>query len=224
MQTYAPLSPPYRVFVLDDHVFIAELLAHRLSTDSAIKVVGSGTSGAAACEFVRRERVDIILLDMELADDDGVRIARELLALEPRLRLLGLSAHVASHYPTTLLEAGGRGFLSKRASTRELVDGVRRVARGDLAISADVAFHLATAVQNSGPLHRLRDLTGKEAEVLRLLSCGHSIDEISGVLAISAKTVQTHRSNLRRKLHLKSDVELCLLALKAGMVRVHEAK
>ena len=101
---------------------------------------------------------------------------------------------------------------------------MRRVARGDLAISPDVAFHLATAVREAGPVSKLRGLTAKEVEVLKLLSRGHSVDEISATLAISPKTVQSHRHNLRRKLKLKSDVELCLLALKAGFVRVHEAK
>ena len=224
MPAYAPLSPPYRVYVLDDHKFIAELLAQRLGTDHCINVVGLGNTGSAALHFMREHRVDIALLDMELDDDDGVGIAVELLRLEPRLRIVGLSAHVASHYPLTLLEAGGRGFISKRASTKELVEGVRRVARGDLAISPDVAFHLATAVRESGPVNKLRALTAKEVEVLKLISRGLSVEEISAELAISSKTVQSHRHNMRRKLKLRSDVELCLLALKAGCVRVHEAK
>lgn len=224
MQDYAPLSPPYRVFVLDDHKLVTELLAQRLATDTAIRVVGSGNTGNAAFEFLAQHRVDVLLLDMELGGEDGIGLARSLLQREPGLRILGLSGYVDSHYPLALLEAGGRGFLSKRTTTRELVDSVRRVARGDLAVGADVAWHLATAVRDAGPMHRLRGLTHKESEVLRLLSLGHNADEISEALAISIKTVQSHRHNLRRKLNLKSDVEMCLLALKAGLVRVHEAK
>ena len=224
MQAYAPLAPPFRVYLADDHKLVTELLAQRLICDAAIDVVGSGNSGAATVHFLRQHRVDVLLLDMELDGDDGVRVARELLAHDPGLRIVGLSAHVDSHYPLTLLEAGGRGFLSKRATTRELVEGVRRVARGDLAISPDVAFHLATSVREAGPVNKLRGLTLKEIEVMKLLSLGHSLSEISELLAISVKTVQSHRHNLRRKLNLKSDVELCLLALKAGFVRIHEAK
>lgn len=224
MQEYAPLSPPYRVYVVDDHKLVTELLSLRLSTDQAISVVGSGNTGAAARRFVAEQRVDVVLLDMEIGEEDGVGVARELLAIEPRLRIVGLSAFVSSHYPLTLLEAGGRGFLSKRITTRELVENVRRVARGDLAIGADVAYHLATAVRDSGPVNKLRLLTGKESSVLQLLARGFAIDEIAQDLQMSAKTVQAHRNNMRRKLKLRSDVELCLMALKAGFVRVHEAK
>lgn len=224
MQEYAPLSPPYRVYVVDDHKLVTELLTHGLAADHAITVVGSGNNGAAAKRFVAEQRVDVVLLDMEIGQEDGVGLARELLVIDPRLRIIGLSAFVSSHYPLTLLEAGGRGFLSKRTTPRELADSVRRVARGDLAISADVAYHLATDVRDVGPVNKLRLLTGKESSVLHLLARGYAVEEIAQDLHMSAKTVQAHRNNMRRKLKLRSDVELCLMALKAGFVRVHEAK
>ena len=224
MQEYAPLSPPYRVYVVDDHKLVTELLTHGLAADHAITVVGSGNNGAAAKRFVAEQRVDVVLLDMEIGQEDGVGLARELLVIDPRLRIIGLSAFVSSHYPLTLLEAGGRGFLSKRTTPRELADSVRRVARGDLAISADVAYHLATDVRDVGPVNKLRLLTGKESSVLHLLARGYTVEEIAQDLHMSAKTVQAHRNNMRRKLKLRSDVELCLMALKAGFVRVHEAK
>lgn len=224
MQEYAPLSPPYRVYVVDDHKLVTELLIHRLGGDPAVTVVGSGNSGAAARHFVAEHRVDIVLLDMEIGHEDGIGVARELLAIDSRLRIIGLSAFAAGHYPLTLLEAGGRGYLSKRITTRELSENVRRVARGDLAIGADVAYHLATDVRDAGPVNRLRTLTGKESSVLCLLARGYAVEEIAEDLNMSPKTVQTHRNNMRRKLKLRSDVELCLLALKAGFVRVHEAK
>lgn len=224
MQEYAPLSPPYRVYVVDDHKLVTELLTHGLAADHAIAVVGSGNNGAAAKRFVAEQRVDVVLLDMEIGQEDGVGLARELLVIEPRLRIIGLSAFVSSHYPLTLLEAGGRGFLSKRITPRDLADSIRRVARGDLAIGADVAYHLATDVRDVGPVNKLRLLTGKESSVLHLLARGYAVEEIAHDLHMSAKTVQAHRNNMRRKLKLRSDVELCLMALKAGFVRVHEAK
>lgn len=79
-------------------------------------------------------------------------------------------------------------------------------------------------MRDSGPVNKLRQLTGKENSVLCLLARGWAVEEIAEDLNMSPKTVQTHRNNMRRKLKLRSDVELCLLALKAGFVRVHEAK
>ena len=218
------LTPPLGVFILDDHKFVGELLAHRLAGNQQIKVLGIANSASAGVHFVTHHKVDVVLVDMELGEEDGVDVARQMLDAVPSLRIIGLSAHAESHYPIALLEAGGRGFISKRASATEVIEGVRRVARGDLAISPDVAFYLATEMREAGPVQRLRALTAKEIEVLRLLSCGYSVDEISDSLEVSSKTVQSHRANMKRKLELSTDVELCLLALKAGVVRMHETR
>ena len=223
MQHHHPLASPYRVYLLDDHALVVELLAQRLAGDSMIKVVGLATQGHAALNFIRAHRVDIVLLDMQLEDGDGISIAVELLKIEPRLRIIGLSAHYDTHYPSSLLEAGGRGFIAKRSSTQELIDGIRRVGRGDLAISPEIAYHFATV--GEAPIARLRlgKLTNKELEILRLISCGYSMDRIATDLEITEKTVQARRNKLRRKLKVDNDVELCLLALKSGCIPLHEA-
>lgn len=224
MQHYPPLAVPHRVYVLDDHQLVAELLAQRLAVDRGIEVVGLGRRAEDARHAVTTQRVDILLLDMQLEDSDGIALARELLTLAPRLRIIGLSAHHDTHYPQSLLEAGGRGFIAKKASSRELLEGIRRVARGDLAIGADVAYHFATAVGEAGPQRQLARLTEKEFDVFTQIARGHSLDEISAELGITLKTVQSHRSSLRRKLRARNDVELCLLALRAGCLQVHEAR
>ena len=220
----SPLSPPFNILIVDDHRFIAELLGQRLGTDSSMRISGIATRAQSAFEFIDRHRVDIALLDMELGEDDGVQVARNLLDRDPALRIIGLSAFAESHYPLTLLEIGGRGFMSKRVSATDLVAGVRRVARGDLAISADVAMYLATAHSGPGQHARLRALTAKEIEVLQCLSRGYSVDEISGQLGISIKTVHSHRSSMKRKLKAHTDVELCLMALRAGVVSIKDAR
>jgi len=222
MMHYPPLTPPYHIYILDDHRFLGELMAHRLGADPQMRVVGIGTTRAGILDYLPGHRVDILLLDMELEGADGVEVATELLARCPALRIVGVSAHAESHYPLTLLEHGARGFLSKRVSTADLLNGVRRVARGDLAISPDVAMHLATSAREPSPVYRLRALTAKEAEVLRLLAQGLGPDEVAAELAIAVKTVQSHRANMKRKLGARNDVELCLLALRAGLVAVRE--
>jgi len=179
---------------------------------------------SAALHFIGEHRVDVALVDMEIGDEDGVDLTRELLIRAPHLRIIGLSAFSECHYPVALLEAGGRGFISKRASAKEVLDGIRRVARGDLAISAHVAFYLATEMRETGPSKKLRALTPKEIDVLHIISLGYAVDKLSSRLAISAKTVQSHRANMKKKLDLTTEVELCLLALKAGIVRMHETK
>ncbi|MGE0483055.1 MAG: response regulator [Gammaproteobacteria bacterium] len=223
MKNRDPLKPPFNVVVLDDHRFIGELLALKLQTDSSFQVLASATRAQTVYDLVAGpQRVDIVLLDMDLGDDDGLNVARLLLELRPAVRIVGLSAHAETRYPLTLLEIGGCGFLSKNSSVHDLVSGLQRVARGDLAISPDVALHLATGVHDGGA-RRVGALTGKESEVLRLLSHGRSVDEISSTLGISVKTVQSHRSSMKRKLRARTDVELALIALRAGLVGVRES-
>ena len=199
-------------------------MTQRLSTDPNIKVVGIGTKGRSAIHFVQTERVDIAVLDMELEDDDGIHVAVEMMKIDPRIRVVGLSAHITNHYPLALLEAGGRGFISKKVSSTEIVEGLRRVARGDMAISTDVAFYLATEVQEAGPVSKVRRLTSRETTILELIGLGYSIHEIADEMDISVKTVQSHRVNMKKKLKVRTDVGLCLLALKAGIVGIRDTR
>ncbi|MEQ8231522.1 MAG: response regulator transcription factor [Gammaproteobacteria bacterium] len=224
MQNFEPLSPPYHVFILDDHRFLGELLAQRLGTDAYMRVLGAGSHTDTLHTVLGRHRIDILIIDMDLGDDDGLAVAAGLIASHPALRVVGLSAYVESHYPLALLDAGGRGFMSKRVSASELVEGVRRVARGDLAISADVAMHLANSVTDDIWQRRLRAITAREREVLCLLARGYSAEEVAEQLDMATKTVQSHRASMKRKLGARNDVELCLMALRAGVVSVREAR
>lgn len=215
-----PIKPPYRVLLVDDHKFVCEMLAHKLATDRSIDIVGIANHGATALAIAREHPIDIVLLDMQLEQEDGIAIARQLLEARPGVRIIGLSVHDQNHYPLALLELGGVGFLSKRTSAREIGDAVRRVAAGEMAVSAEIAVFLATQVSGS-PLERMKRLTVKENEVLENIARGLSVKEIAQRLGLTTKTVQSHRNSLRKKLRVQTDVELCLIALRTGLVDIH---
>jgi len=215
-----PIKPPYRLLLIDDHKFVCEMLAHKLATDRSIDIVGIANHGAAALAIARENPIDIVLLDMQLNQEDGIAIARQLLEARPGVRIIGLSVHDQDHYPLALLELGGVGFLSKRTSAREIGDAVRRVAAGEMAVSAEIAVFLATQVSGS-PLERMKQLTVKENEGLEHIASGLSVKEIAQRLGLTTKTVQSHRNSLRKKLRVQTDVELCLIALRAGLVDIH---
>ncbi len=215
-----PMKPPYRVLVVDDHKFVCEMLAHKLAVDRSIEIVGIANHGATAIEIAHSREIDIALLDMTLEQEDGLGVARQLLAAQPQLRIIGLSMHDRSHYPIALLELGGMGFLTKRTSAREIGEAVRRVAAGGMAVSPEIAVFLATHASGS-PVERIRQLTLKETEVLGRLATGLPVRDIACVLGLTEKTVQGHRNSLRKKLGARTDVELCLLAIKAGLVDIH---
>ena len=218
-----PVKPPYRLLVVDDHKFVCEMLAHKLALDRSIEIVGLANHGATAVAIAQKQANDIFLLECHVEQEDGIGVARQLLEAQPGVRIIGLSMHDQSYYPLALLELGGVGFLSKRASAREISDAVRRVAAGGMAVSPEIAVFLATHATGS-PIERVKQLTAKETEVLGNIATGLSVKEIARRLGLTPKTVQSHRNSLRKKLRVRTDVELCLIAIKAGLVDIHRLK
>ncbi len=218
----APLSPPYRVMIVDDHKFVVELLAQRLAVETKIEIVGLANRGSAAAHIVEKQKVDIVLLDMELDREDGIHVARRLLELDPALRIIGLSMHDADHHPIALLEVGGVGFLSNSATGRVIIEGVNRVAAGEMAISPKIAVFMATEFKNPSPIDQVRALSPKELSVLRYIARGFTVEQIARESGVVEKTIQSHRARLRKKLEVSTDVELCLLAIKSGLMSIHD--
>ncbi len=217
-----PLRPPYRVLIVDDHKFVAEMLAQRLGLDSQVKVVGIANVGAAALHVIDEQEVDLVLLDMQFEQEDGIGIAKHLLERKPALRIIGLSMYDADYHPVALLEIGAMGFISKKATAREICEAVRRVAGGDMAVSPHIAVHLATNGNSGSLLEKLKGLTTKEIEVLTEIAHGFSVKQIAHRCQLTEKTIQTHRNNMRKKLHATTDVQLCLIAIKAGLIDIHQ--
>jgi len=215
---YPPLKPPFRVMIVDDHKFVVELLAQRLSVESKVEIVGMANRGSAALHIARTEKVDIVLLDMELDQEDGIHVAKGLLKINPMIRIVGLSMHDADHHPISLLEIGGVGYISKNATSREIIDGITRVAAGEMAISPTIAVFLATQCTNPSPVEQIRATSPKELEVLKFIAQGFSIKEIAVRCGVTEKTIQSHRGRLKKKLNVKTDVELCLIAIKSGLI------
>lgn len=219
---YPPLKPPFRVMIVDDHKFVVELLAQRLSSENSIKVVGMANRGSAALHIAKTEKVDIVLLDMELDQEDGIHVARGLLKIDPAIRIVGLSIHDVDHHPISLLEIGGLGFISKTATGREIIDGITRVAAGELAISPKIAVFLATQCQAPSPIDQIRSLSPKELKVLKYIAQGFSIKAVAEKCGVGEKTIQSHRARLKKKLGVTTDVELCLIAIKSGLMSIQE--
>ena len=204
--------------IVDDHKFLVELLAQRLESDSRIEIVGLANRASSALHTIENEEVDIVLLDMDLGDDDGIEVAEEIFKRKPQIRIVGLSVHDSDTYPIRLLEIGGSGFLSKEATGRDIIEGLARVANGEMAISPKIAVYLAVAYSNANPLTQLRTLTNKEQEILSLVAVGYPATEIARRAGVTEKTVHGHRANLKKKLNAKTDVELCLHAIKSGLI------
>ncbi|WP_018222666.1 response regulator [Salinispora pacifica] len=199
-----------RVFLVDDHVMFragvrAELGAH-------VDVVGEASTVAEAVSRIAATEPDVVLLDVHMPEGGGRAVLEAIRRTHPYVRFLALSVSDAAEDVIGLIRAGARGYVTKTISPDELAAAVRRVAEGDAVFSPRLAGFVldAFAARPDVPVSdpELDLLTNREREVLRLLARGYAYKEIARELYISIKTVETHVSNVLRKLQMSSRYEL----------------
>jgi DNA-binding NarL/FixJ family response regulator len=201
-----------RVLVVDDHPLMREGLEALIGAEPDMRVCGAAADAAGALRALDAVRPDVVVLDLTLGADDGIALVGALLARAPDLRILIVSMHEEALYAERLLALGARGYVMKQEAADVFVTALRRVAQGEHHVSAALATRLY------GRLTRQRTaaadgLTGREREVLRAVARGHSTHEIAAELGMSAKTVDSHRRNMRGKLGLGSAGELVRYAV-----------
>jgi DNA-binding NarL/FixJ family response regulator len=198
------------VFLVDDHAMFragvrAELGAH-------VDVVGEASSVAEAIARIAATGPDVVLLDVHMPDGGGRAVLDALRRTHPQVRFLALSVSDAAEDVIGLIRAGARGYVTKTISPDELAAAIRRVADGDAVFSPRLAGFVldAFAARPDVPVAdpELDQLTNREREVLRLLARGYAYKEIAKELYISIKTVETHVSNVLRKLQMSNRYEL----------------
>ncbi|MEP6852429.1 MAG: response regulator transcription factor [bacterium] len=199
-----------RVFLVDDHAMFRAGV--RAELGGSVDLVGDAGTVAEAVDGIRRTRPDVVLLDVHMPDGGGAAVLGTLLAELPATRFLALSVSDAAEDVIGLIRGGAKGYVTKTISAEELTDAVNRVASGDVVFSPRLAGFVLDAFRDSpAPPSidpELDQLTPREKEVLRLLARGYAYKEIASELFISIKTVETHASNVLRKLQLSSRHQL----------------
>jgi DNA-binding NarL/FixJ family response regulator len=212
------LRPRRRVVVVDDHrLFRAGV---RSELDDSIEIVGEAASVAEAIPLIRETDPDVVLLDVHLTDGGGQAVIAGVAPERPAVRFLALSVSDAAEDVIAVVRAGARGYVTKTISGDELTDAVHRVAEGDAVFSPRLAGFVLDAFREGEPTSdaELDELTGREREVLRLIARGYRYKEIAANLHISVKTVESHVSNVLRKLQLSNRHELTRWAAERRMI------
>lgn len=220
------MSPKLRLLLADDHVVVRSGLRMLLQAREDIEIVGEAENGREAVEKVRALQPDVVLMDVQMPDMNGIDATRRIKEVSPRTAVLALTMHEDDHYFFEMLHAGASGYVPKRAAPDELVKAIHTVSQGNVFLYPSLATrlvqdYLQRAEAGDQPLVQ-DDLTPRELEVLTLIAEGLTNAEIADRLVISVKTVDRHRENLMRKLNLHHRIDLVKYALKMGLIDLGE--
>ncbi|HEU4642154.1 MAG TPA: response regulator transcription factor [Gemmatimonadaceae bacterium] len=212
-----------RVVLADDHMVVRTGLKAVLSSAKDISVIGEASNGREAIATAERLKPDVLVMDLSMAEMDGIAATKEIVAKGPTPRILVLTMHAEEEYLVQVLEAGASGYLVKSAADRELVDAVRAVARGDVYVQPTAGRVLARGLKRTDQAADIRArferLTERERDVLRLVAEGYSAPEIGERLFISSKTVDTYKQRINEKLGVAHRSDYVKLALRLGLLQ-----
>lgn len=203
-----------RVLLADDHEVVREGLKRMLADVPDLRVVAEAAQGAEVMAALRREAIDVVVLDLSMPGRSGVDLIRQIRAEFVRLPILVLTMHQEEQYAVRAIRAGAFGYLTKGTPASELIVAMRTVAAGRRLISPRVAELLALEAQPSGDPLPHQALSDREFEVFRLLVEGKSVGEIAQQLFVSVKTVSTHKTRILQKMSLASVPDLVRYAIK----------
>lgn len=212
---------PVRVVLVDDHRILRDGLRLILRGAPDCVVAGEAGDGRAALECVRRERPDLVLMDLQLPDETGIVCSQHILAEFPETRILVLSASPDLSLVREALRLGARGYVMKDEAAEELVRAIRTVMQGQVHLSPAAATALAgdlqaaAAAPPSAPSPRLSE---RETAVLRHIVAGLRNKEIAAELGVGVKSVETYRARVMAKLGCPTTAELVRYAIRTGLV------
>jgi two-component system invasion response regulator UvrY len=206
------------VILCDDHPIFREGLKKILLPHSDIKVDAEAGSGAELMQKIEGRRFDVLILDISLKDMNGLDVVKALQASGNRAAILILSMHPEEHYALRALKAGAAGYLQKESVPEELVNAIRKIARGGKYVTPSLAERLAYQLEPNTEKSPHELLSDREYQVLCLLASGKGVKEIAAELAVSPPTVATYRSRILTKLNLSTTVDLVRYALRHGLV------
>jgi len=212
-------APPIRVILADDHTLVRAGIRRIIESQPGCVVVGEAADGNQAIETIRRVAADVLVLDLKMEGREGIDVLRVAKAELPALKVVVLTMHAGREYVSRAMEEGANGYLLKDSAVQDLAAAIDAVMSGRSYFSPAIQQQMAEILKGDPqPAHDLRSLTEREREVLILLARGLSTKEIASTLDIGGRTVETHRSNLMRKLGVRSVAVLTQVAIREGIL------
>ncbi len=209
-----------KILLVDDHKIMREGLKSLLAKETGMEVIAEAENGRMAVQLVRKLKPDVVVMDINMPDLNGIEATCQIMAESPDTKVIGLSMHSDRRFVSGMLKSGATGYLLKDCAFEELASAIQSVAANQTYLSPrvtgtvvqDYVHHLSAEEKPDAPT-----LTPREREVLQLIAEGKKTKEIAGLLNVSVKTVETHRRHIMEKLDIRSIAELTKFAIREGM-------
>lgn len=192
-----------KVFIVDDHYMVIEGIRSLLQNEEGIEWAGHATNAASCLAFLQQQLPDVILMDINLPDKNGIDLCKEVKEKYPSVFILGLSTFNQQSFIQKMMNNGASGYVLKNATQEELMEAIETVSKGKTYLSDEVASSLRKELPSEIPV-----VTRREKEVLLLIADGLTNAEIAKQLFLSTTTVDTHRKNLLAKFDVKNTASL----------------
>jgi len=207
-----------RVLIVDDHPIFRAGVKETLAREEDVELVGEAGNGHNALELARKQRWDVIVLDITMPEKGGVDVLEELRREQPKLPILILSAHPEDQMALRLLRAGASGYLTKDKAPDVLLTAIRKIVGGGKYISESLAEKVVVELgaEKAQTLHET--LSNREYQVMRMIASGKTMRDIARELFISVRTVSTYRARILAKMQIKTNTELIRYALQNKLI------
>lgn len=206
-----------RVLIADDHPVVRRGLVQIVGDESDMAVVGEAANVQELLALARKERHDVVVLDISMPGRSGLEAIKELKQERPQLPILVLSMHPEDQYAVRALKLGAAGYMTKESAPEGLVRALRKVISGGRYVSPSLAEKLALTVA-AGAERPYETLSDREYQVLCMIASGKAITQIAAELTLSVKTISTYRARILEKMSMKTNAELTRYAIENRLV------
>ena len=208
------------ILIADDHQMFIDGIRSLLEDSRDIVVVGEARTGIEVLERCGEKQVDIVIMDINMPEMDGIQATRELLKRHPSVKILGLSMYNDREYISDILKAGAMGYILKNTGKESLLNAIATLQAGNNYLGDEVSKTLLNSfMKHPQTPPSMEKLSGREIEVLECIATGRTTHEIAEQLFISKNTVETHRKNLLYKLKARNTAELVNNAYKQRLIQ-----
>lgn len=206
------------ILIADDHPVVRQGLRQMLASETDLNVVGEARNGHEVVEISKRVEWDVAVLDYNMPGRTGLELVKELKQRHPGRPVLILSMYPEERYALRALKAGAAGYITKESASGELVNAIRKVAKGGRYVSASLGERLAQelAGDSERPVHER--LSDREYQIMWMIASGKTVGDVAEQLFLSPNTVSTYRARILRKMNMKSNAELMHYAIAHHLV------